>query len=77
MQEVYQQPSCLAGPFCTGGSSTGVLTPCLQTDSSNRNSQYALVFSGRFRGGKGGASAPPLAASNIFLTVFSLQSCKG
>ena len=36
MQEV---PSCLAHPFCTDGSGTGFLVPCLQTDSCNRNTQ--------------------------------------
>ena len=28
-----------------------------------------LQFSGGFRGGKGGANAPPLAASNVFLST--------
>ena len=28
-----------------------------------------LIPSGRFKGGKGGANAPPLAASNVFLRI--------
>ena len=44
MQAVYQQPSCLAYSFCSDGSSIGLLTPCLQTDSGNRNAQWASIF---------------------------------
>ena len=44
MQKMYQQPSCLAHPFCTDGSGTGLLAPCLQTDSGNRNTQWPSVL---------------------------------
>ena len=38
----YPQPSCLAHSFCStsDGSSTDLLAPCLQTDSSKRNTQW-------------------------------------
>ena len=45
MLEMYQElPSCLAHSFCSDGNSTGFLTPCLQFDSGNRNTQWASVL---------------------------------
>ena len=44
MQKVHKQPSCLAHPFCTDGSSVGFLSPSLQTDSGNRNTQWFSVL---------------------------------
>ena len=42
---VYQQlSSCLADHFCSDGSSTDLLAPCLQTDSGNRNTQWLGVL---------------------------------
>ena len=34
MQAVHQYPSCLAHPFRTDGNSSGLLSPCQQTDYS-------------------------------------------
>ena len=36
--------SCLGHSFCTDGSSSSFLTLCLQTDSSNRNTQWPSVL---------------------------------
>ena len=44
VQSLYQHIySCLCHPVCSDGSSTGLLPVCLQTDSGNRNSQWASV----------------------------------
>ena len=34
----------VAHPFCSAGSSTGLLAPCLQTNSVNRNAQWPSVL---------------------------------
>ena len=44
MQAVHKQPSCLAHPFCSDGSSFGHLAPCLQTDCSKRNTQWPDIL---------------------------------
>ena len=44
VQAVHQQPSCLALPICTNGSSISLLAPRLQTDYCNRNTQWSCVL---------------------------------
>ena len=44
MYDVHKHLSLVPHPFCSDGSSTGVLASCLQTDSGNRNTQWPIVF---------------------------------
>ena len=66
--DVRRHLSLLAHPFCSDGSSTGVLAPCLQTDSGNRNTQWPSALSQYHW-----CQSYHLSTSEIYQCVFSLH----